>query len=52
MLKGLAKLGPVHVGTFGETPQDMAQKGELAAIAKTHALIQRKKPLPFAGWRP
>ncbi|MBQ96126.1 MAG: glycosyl transferase family 1 [Actinobacteria bacterium] len=49
LLKGLAKLGPVHVGTFGETPQDMAQKGELAAIAKTHALIQRKKPLPFAG---
>ena len=49
LLKGLAKLGPVHAGTFAETPQDMAQKGELAAIAKTHALIQRKKPLPFAG---
>lgn len=49
LLKGLAKLGPVHVGAFAETPQDMAQKGELAAIAKTHALIQRKKPLPFAG---
>lgn len=50
LLKGLAKLGPVHVGTFGETPQDMAQKGELAAIAKTHTLIERRKPLIQAGF--
>ena len=49
LLKGLAKLGPVHVGTFGETTQDMAQKAELAAIAKTHALIERRKPLALAG---
>ncbi|QYJ06184.1 TIGR03087 family PEP-CTERM/XrtA system glycosyltransferase [Qipengyuania flava] len=49
LLKGLAALGPVHVGTFGETPQDMAQKGELARLAKTHALIERSKPLPLAG---
>ena len=49
LLKGLAKLAPVHVGTFGETPEDMAQKHELAAIAKTHALIERTRPLPVAG---
>ncbi|MFA6218613.1 MAG: TIGR03087 family PEP-CTERM/XrtA system glycosyltransferase [Erythrobacter sp.] len=49
LLKGLARLAPVHVGTFGETPQDMAQKGELSAVAKTHALVERTKPLPFAG---
>ena len=49
LLKGLAKLAPVHVGTFGETAQDMAQKRELAAIAKTHALIERNKLLPVAG---
>jgi polysaccharide biosynthesis protein PslH len=49
LLKGLAKLGPVHVGTFGETPQDMAQKAALAEIARTHALIERSKPLPLAG---
>ena len=49
LLKGLAKLGPVHVGTFGETSQDMAQKSALALVAKTHALIERTKPLPQAG---
>ena len=49
LLKGLAALGPVHVGTFGETPEDMAQKGELSRLAKTHALIERSKPLPLAG---
>jgi len=49
LLKGLAKLGPVHVGTFAETAQDMDQKHELAAIAKTHALIERNKLLPLAG---
>jgi len=49
LLKGLARLGRVHVGTFGETPQDMAQKGALRSIAKTHALVERTKSLPFAG---
>ena len=49
LLKGLAKLGPVHVGTFGETSHDMAQKSALALVAKTHALIERTKPLPQAG---
>ncbi len=49
LLKGLARLAPVHVGTFGETPQDMEQKGALAGLAKTHALIERTKPLPLAG---
>ena len=49
LLKGLAKLGPVHVGTFGDTPQDMAQKPALAEIARTHALIERSKPLVLAG---
>lgn len=49
LLRGLAKVGPVHVGTFGETPQDMQQKGVLAELAKTHALIERSKPLVLAG---
>ncbi len=49
LLKGLARLGPVHVGTFGETPEDMAQKAALAGVARTHALIERTKPLPLAG---
>ena len=49
LLKGLAKLGPVHVATFGETPQDMAQKHELKALAKSHVLIERKRPLWLSG---
>ena len=49
LLKGLARLGPVHVGTFAENDSDLAQKGALAEIAKTHALIERNKPLLLAG---
>ncbi|QPD00134.1 TIGR03087 family PEP-CTERM/XrtA system glycosyltransferase [Qipengyuania soli] len=49
LLKGLAKIAPVHVATFGETAQDMAQKGELKAIAKSHVLKHRHRPLWLAG---
>ena len=47
--RALVKRGPVHVGTFGETETDLAQKSALAALARTHALIERKKPLSLAG---
>ena len=49
LLQGLAKLAPVHVATFGETPQDMAQKSELKKLAKSHVLIERRRPLWLAG---
>ncbi|HBK16245.1 MAG TPA: glycosyl transferase family 1, partial [Erythrobacter sp.] len=49
LLRALVKRGPVHVGTFGETETDLAQKSALAALARTHALIERKKPLALAG---
>lgn len=49
LLKALARLGPVHVGTFGETPVDMEQKDELRSLAKTHLLTARKRPLMQAG---
>ena len=49
LLKGLASIAPVHVATFGETTSDMEQKQALAAMAKTHALIERSKPLSLAG---
>lgn len=49
LLKGLAKLGPVHAGTFAETDGDRAQEPELAGISKSHLLADRKKPLPLAG---
>lgn len=49
LLKALARRGPVHVGTFGESGADMAQKPALAELARTHALVRRSKPLPLAG---
>ena len=49
LLKGLAKLGRVHVGTFAENAHDRAQEGELRAFASSHILIDRSKPLSFAG---
>lgn len=49
LLKALAALGPVHVGTFGETDADMAAEKELANLARSHKLIRRSKPLPLAG---
>ena len=49
LLKALARRGAVHVGTFGESAADMAQKPALAELARTHALVRRSKPLPLAG---
>ncbi|MFN4114436.1 MAG: TIGR03087 family PEP-CTERM/XrtA system glycosyltransferase [Sphingomonadaceae bacterium] len=49
LLKAVAALGPVHVGTFGETDEDMACEADLSAVARTHCLIRRTKPLPQAG---
>ncbi|ABC63457.1 TIGR03087 family PEP-CTERM/XrtA system glycosyltransferase [Erythrobacter litoralis] len=49
LLKALAELAPVHVGTFGETDADMAAEAELESIAASHRLIRRTKPLALAG---
>ena len=49
LLRSIAALGPVHVGTFGETDEDMACTDELAGLARTHFLVQRAKPLAQAG---
>lgn len=49
LLKAIAALGPVHVGTFGETDEDMACDADLAALARSHCLIPRSKPLAQAG---
>ncbi|MEP4784673.1 MAG: TIGR03087 family PEP-CTERM/XrtA system glycosyltransferase, partial [Erythrobacter sp.] len=49
LLKGLAKLAPVHVGCFSESAEDRSGEGELADIAASYALIERTKPLPVAG---
>jgi len=49
ILKALAELAPVHVATFAETAADRAQEPALAALAASHCLVDRKKPLPLAG---
>jgi sugar transferase (PEP-CTERM/EpsH1 system associated) len=47
LLKALARLAPVHVGCFAES----AGEGEdaLAALAASHCIAPRTKPLPLAG---
>lgn len=47
LLKALARLGPVHVGCFGEG--DAAAEAALAAVATSHCVAPRTKPLPLAG---
>jgi polysaccharide biosynthesis protein PslH len=49
LLRALAQIAPVHVGTFGETEADMAAEAELAELAASHCLLRRTKPLPLAG---
>ncbi|WP_319003441.1 TIGR03087 family PEP-CTERM/XrtA system glycosyltransferase [Qipengyuania gaetbuli] len=49
LLKGLARLGPVHVGTFTENADDRAQTGALAEIATSWNAPSRSKPLALAG---
>lgn len=49
LLNQLAKIAPVHVGCFGETEKDFAAEPELAAVAETHCLAKRSKPLVLAG---
>ena len=47
LLKALARLGPVHVGCFGEG--DEAAERALAAVAASRCVVPRTKPLPLAG---
>lgn len=49
LLKALARLAPVHVGTLGETDDDMAQEAELAALASSHCFVRRRPSLALAG---
>jgi polysaccharide biosynthesis protein PslH len=47
LLQELVRLGPVHVGCFGEG--DTAAEASLAAVATSHCVVARAKPLPLAG---
>ena len=49
VLRHIAGLAPVHVATFSDDAADMAYEGELAALAASHRLIQRRKSLVRAG---
>ena len=49
LLKGLARLGPVHVGTFTENAEDRAQTSALAQLASSWHAPSRSKPLALAG---
>lgn len=49
VLRRLARLGKVHVGTFADDEGDDAARDELAELAATSLVIDRTKPLPIAG---
>ncbi|MDE2561629.1 MAG: TIGR03087 family PEP-CTERM/XrtA system glycosyltransferase [Sphingomonadales bacterium] len=48
ILKRLAGLAPVHVATFVETAEDAAQEAGLAALAASHCVVRRSRPVPLA----
>ena len=49
LLRRLAEIAPVHVATFGEDDADMAEAGELAAMAASYRLVRRSRSLITAG---
>lgn len=49
VLRRIAELAPVHVATLGDDARDMAEQPTLAALAASHCLVRRGKPLPLAG---
>ncbi len=51
LLKALARLAPVHVGCFAEGDRAKDEQGEaaLAAVAASHRIVPRTKPLTLAG---
>ena len=49
ILKALARLAPVHVGTFADDEQDHDPEAELALTAATYHIAHRNKPLAVAA---
>ena len=49
ILKALARLAPVHVGTFADDEQDHDPEAELALTAASYHIAHRTKPLAIAG---
>ena len=49
ILKALARLAPVHVGTFADDEQDHDPEAELALTAASYHIAYRTKPLAIAA---
>ena len=49
LLKKLAQIGPVHVGCFAESDEDLAGEADLSEVATSHHVVKRTKPLVLAG---
>ena len=49
ILKALARLAPVHVGTFADDEQDHDPEAELALTAASYHIAHRTKPLAIAA---
>jgi len=49
LLKRLAECAPVHLGCFAESEADRAAIAEVDAIAASHCVVDRRKPLVLAG---
>lgn len=49
ILRALAAIAPVHVGTLAESDSDMSQERELGAFACTYHIARRSTPLAIAG---
>lgn len=49
LLKKLASLAPVHVGCFAENDEDREGGKDVAALAASHSVVNRNKPLVLAG---
>ncbi|GEN98877.1 glycosyl transferase [Novosphingobium sediminis] len=49
LLRRIAELAPVHVGALADDAADLAQEGELAAIAASRCIVRRSAPLPLAA---
>jgi sugar transferase (PEP-CTERM/EpsH1 system associated) len=49
LLRKLAQIAPVHVGCFAENAADRAGGEEVAALAASHCIVDRTKPLVLAG---
>lgn len=49
ILRHLADLAPVHVACFADDEADLAEDWNLSAVAASHRMVRRTKPLPLAG---